>query len=422
MIRPLGSAGRLVNSVAVGLALLYFLIGKVNYEPRLALGSISLNQLLQISVLLSLVVLPWRGEFDLITRSRTMWMIGVLAILLWVQSLESKNTAYAPDKPLGYLGLVIPTFVLIAAYGRGTLWTRRFLVLWASVGTVMMLSGIAMLASGDSPPRLAVLGGGANGYARMLGTALLIWLGLQTSFPRLRWKIWWMTLPGFGIALLFAGSKTAVLGIGVSLAILGAYWQNRRLLVGAFVGLAVFATAPLWTHGLAQPGSKNRGEVRMFTQPDTQDPRGSYGTRLFFYHRSFDALRSTNLLGVGTGEWHSVVGLPSGRQHPHNLELELGCEQGLIGLTWLALMLALAARWAWRRPPLHSERVVHGTLIAILTFWIFNAQLNGDLLDNRWIWLAVLLLELGAIGGREESGALGSASERGCPQRAGAIA
>ena len=379
-------------AIAAG-ALLYFVIGKVAFEPRLAIGFISVNQMLQLGVLGGLVALLWCGDVGRMVRSRTLWLVGALALLLAVRAIGADNSAYSPAKPLGYLGLVVPALAVFAASLHDRSDVRRFLIFWAFVGTGMMVLGFLLLLGGAAPPRLAVFGGGSNGYARMLGTALLLWVGLDTRVGRRRLPVWLLVLPAFVVTLLFAGSKTAILGLGISFTALALHRGNRRLLAGAVVGTLLFATTPLWSHGIARYADKNRGEVRMFIAPDIADPQGSYGTRLLFYRRSLEHLKHPSWFGVGTGDWHAVVGLPSGRRHPHNIELEVACELGIVGLVLFLAMLAVAGRWV-RRPgdDPHDPGLV-SALLPVLVFWLFNAQLNGDLLDNRWIWLTVLLIE-----------------------------
>lgn len=383
-----------IRAAMLACTLVYFVIGKVGFEPRLALGPVSLNQVLQIGVVASLALLLWFGDLQWMMRSRTLWLVSALALLLAVGALGAQNTSYAPAKPLGYLGLVIPCFAVFAGTLQSDAELRRFLTFWALVGTGMLLLGLLLLLSGHAPPRLAVFGGGSNGFARMLGTAFLLWLGLDTRLGPRKLPVWLLMLPGFALALLFAGGKTAVFGLGLSVAILALVRGQRRYAVAVLVGTALFVAAPLWTHALAKHADKNLGEVRMFLKPDTDDPRGSYGTRLYYYRRSIEYLRHPRILGIGTGEWHSVVGLPSGRRHPHNMELEIACELGLFGLGWLALMFFVSGRWLRRLLRGHPDPQLLGALIAVLTFWLFNAQLNGDLLDNRWIWLSILLLEI----------------------------
>jgi O-Antigen ligase len=386
-----------VSSVIVACTLLYFAIGKVAFEPRLAAGAISLNQLLQVGILVGLIALPWTGDTARLARSRTLWMTGVLASLLALRAIGAQNTSYAPAKPLGYLGVVLPSFALLVAHLRSSTDVRRFLVLWAVVGTGMMLLGVVSLAVGDSPPRLAVFGGGGNVYARMLGTAMLIWVGLDPWRTHGRVSVWLLALPGIVVGLLFAGSKTVILALGIALSVLGWFRHERSLLFGSLAGLLLFAVVPRITHLNVPRAEKNRGEIRMFIPPDIDDPRGSYGTRLTYYGESLRLLARTGWFGVGTGEWPLAVGLPTGRRYPHNLELEIGCELGLSGLVWLLVLIGLVAPWfRGGRHPGSDPRLL-GTLTSLLVFWLINAQLSGDLLDNRWVLLVVMLTECASM-------------------------
>jgi len=241
-------------------ALAYFVIGKVGFEPRLALGSMSVNQALQIAVFVGLCCVPWYRGLGSIGRSRTLALAASLTLLLAIWAIDSANTAYAPSKVQGYAGLVLPSLVVLAGSLRGSQDVRRLLWLLAAVGTTMMLLGLLLLALGAAPPRLAILGGGANVYARMLGTALIVWVGFGYLGSK-RWKISVWVLLGFAAALLFAGSKTVILGIGLSFVVLAWQIRSRRLAYGALVGTVLFVTLPLWTHAVVQ-------HVELGAQPD----------------------------------------------------------------------------------------------------------------------------------------------------------
>jgi O-antigen ligase len=132
----------------------------------------------------------------------------------------------------------------------------------------------------------------------------------------------------------------------------------------------------------------------MLRLPDTDDPQGSWGTRTRYYRESLALFGRNASWGVGTGDWGPEMGLGLGRNYPHNIVLELACEQGVPGLAiafaialWTVSLLRRAAR-------AEGDRALLSTLAALAVFWIANAQLSGDLIDNRSIWWPLLALEI----------------------------
>jgi O-antigen ligase len=93
--------------------------------------------------------------------------------------------------------------------------------------------------------------------------------------------------------------------------------------------------------------------------------------------------------------------------YPHNILLELLAEMG-----WIGLLLVLLP---FVRFPLSfvqgSSEVLHMRLglLALSIFWLLNVQLSGDLVDSRYLWTFLLLLE---IHTREQGAAASETSPR----------
>lgn len=374
----------------------YFAIGKHDFEPRLAVGPVSVNQILQIVVAGTLVVLGLRGRLRPAVGRRTLALAVALVGLTASGLARTVNDDYALAKTLGLLVVVLPCLVLFGARDtdRGV---RRVLTLWMLLGTGMMLLGLAALLAGRSPARLAVFGGGANVYARMVASGLLIAIGMH-ALGASRGRAWSMVrmalVAGFATALLFAGSKAVVLSLGAALVTRALYLRKPRTAAAAFAATIAFGCLPAVTHRFVENHPKDDGEVRMLRLPDTEDPQGSWGTRTRFYRESVALIGRNASWGVGTGNWGPEMGMGLGRNYPHNIVLELASEQGIPGLAlavaialWTASLLRRAAR-------AETDRALVSTLAALAVFWIANAQLSGDLIDNRSIWWPLLGLEI----------------------------
>jgi hypothetical protein len=83
------------------------------------------------------------------------------------------------------------------------------------------------------------------------------------------------------------------------------------------------------------------------------------------------------------------------------LLLEVLSELGLLGLLVVVLpFLAFprprfdaASRWG-------RQGVV---VLALVTFWLVNVQLSGDVVDSRYLWFALVLFEIASRASREDA-------------------
>jgi hypothetical protein len=380
-------------------ALAYLAAGKVGFEPRLALGALSANQILQAAVLAAAGVALVRMVRPAAPRARALGLVVALTVLLAAGMLHAVNRGYAESKLFGYALVVLPAMLVLSQWTRDERDVRRALALWACAGGVMMLLGMALLAAGRSPARLAVLGGGANVFARMVASALLAGVGVAGLHWRGRRAVVEVALlAGCAASLVFAGSKAVIVALGAALAARALCMGRPRQALACIAGAALFLAAPFVLHDLVRDADKHRGEVRMFQRPDLTDPEGSYTTRLQFVSQSLHLIGDRGLVGVGTGDWGPAVGRTAGRVYPHNWLLELWCELGLAGIAFAAVTLVWCARLVRRARGDATIPPVAATAVALAVFWLVNAQLSGDLLDNRNLWWSLLLLEVAAGG------------------------
>ena len=114
------------------------------------------------------------------------------------------------------------------------------------------------------------------------------------------------------------------------------------------------------------------------------------------YREATALAREHPLLGVGAGGFrqYSSVLTRKDLRYPHNIFLEAAAELGLAAaiallLAVLAVLLALCRRlWSVRG---QRDRMLLAVVTALLLFTLFNAQLSGDLNDNRAFWTALAL-------------------------------
>jgi O-antigen ligase len=114
--------------------------------------------------------------------------------------------------------------------------------------------------------------------------------------------------------------------------------------------------------------------------------------RLQFWCSAWDTFVDHPLFGIGAGGWGMVWNKEDFRDFPHNIFLEILCEEGVIGGLLFSLFFFGAIRLVWKimRSPFTTPRgrTLAIWTIGILTFAGLDAQLSGDIQTNDYIWMA----------------------------------
>lgn len=399
---------------------LYYIAGKVGYEDRLDLGwGVSANQVLQVLFAVGLLLsLANRGSLRYFPRATAKFLLA-FTIMMSAGMLYTANLEYGGSKVLAYVLLVLPGVLYLGLRVRDLESLQRVLLVFFGICTAMMAMGLKNIATLQHGERLAVLGGGANVYARILGTGalLLVTFALllhRTNHRRLAVALLVSLVPGFLVAMYFAGSKGPLLGL------LGAFLVFAFL--NRFLGrVALIAGALAVVIGLAGARSRTFSDTmelvtasRLFLNPESEVSYGSYGSRMEFYAYSARQIARSPLIGVGTGAWGAQRRLFETRIYPHNIFVEVASEYGLLMVAALGGFLIWVASRAWRlvntpMPP--GARILVTGIVSCFVFWLFNVQVSGDVIDNRNLWIFVTLVEIAyrALGDRGKQPAAAAA-------------
>ena len=382
---------------------LYYIAGKVGYEDRLDLGwGLSANQVLQVLFGVCLLLsLANRGDLRHFPRATAKFLLA-FTVMMAVGMLYTANPEYGGSKVMAYVLLVLPGILYLGLRVRDLESLQRVLLLFLAICAAMMLMGLKNIASLQHGERLAVLGGGANVYARILGTGALLLatfalLLYRTNHRRLAVALLVTLVPGFLVAMYFAGSKGPLLGL------FGAFLLF--VFLNRFLGRVVLVTGGIaLLIGLAGARSRTFSDTlelvtasRLFLNPESEVSYGSYGSRMEFYAYSAQQIAGSPLIGVGTGAWGAQRRLFQKRIYPHNMFVEVASEYGLLMVAALGGFLVWVVTRAWRlvntpMPP-PARTLVTGT-VSCMVFWLFNVQVSGDIIDNRNLWIFVALVEI----------------------------
>lgn len=109
---------------------------------------------------------------------------------------------------------------------------------------------------------------------------------------------------------------------------------------------------------------------------------GTFAQRLSFYSSALDAIAEHPVVGLGAGGWSIFYDNEDSPRFPHNFVLEVGAEQGLIGLSVLLALLALLFRGALR--VLRSNPYLAFVFPAFVFCVVLNL-ITGDV-SSRPLW------------------------------------
>jgi O-antigen ligase len=287
-------------------------------------------------------------------RSHLIWSDGLAAAWLLINLATLVNVWQVHAYAQGLLELAIVPLILYTAiriFVRDAQALRAALVALFGGGLLVALFGLVRWLQGqgvevDGVRRLVGAYYSPNQTALTLLRALFVGLGLALGMHG-QWRTLWLAPLGIlTTALLLTASRGALLlGIPAGFATALGLWllrgddpvgvqlrglRRRRsvrilLMLGPLVLLAAFVV----------------GEARLLNHD-------SVDNRLLLWRTALALWRDFPLLGVGPNGfyWRYPAYLPLGAtlepslRHPHNVWLELGTGWGVLGLLWLAGLLA----------------------------------------------------------------------------------
>lgn len=259
---------------------------------------------------------------------------------------------------------------------------------------LLALTGMSQLLGGGGGARLAVLGGGPNIFARLMG---LLALGALYFWSR-RGQAWlWVPLAASGVMLaLLTGSRGGMVSlIGGILAFL---WVGRvplrRLVLLALLATAASVVAvTLSPLGKALSRSMEERFLRLtlkYEGGDSAESKVYLSGREPLYAAAYELGLEHPVAGAGLAAF-PALGLGV---YPHNLFLEVFCEGGALGLAflgWVFLAFLLAA--------LRARRGLDGATVGAVALLLIGSQSSGDLYDTRALFLLMVMASCTAAAG-----------------------
>jgi len=318
---------------------------------------------------------------------------AVLALILAWGALGSPSPSYGRAKTLLFV-TINATFLAVAlVYLRGDAQTTtargvsflRHVVGW-NLAVALLAAANDRLEFQPWSGRLQVLGLGPIWLARQMGFGLVALLGLRAIGAIGKGPTVFAALL-FGIVFLRTESR----GPALAMVVAAAAWVassdgrlGRRAFVrGALVTGVAAVSGILLLFILA---------AERFGNLPFAGAAVSNFVRLRILAVAGEQITSVLGTGLGTGGFSALARAGDRRLYPHNLFLEVGLENGLVGLLVLGTFLVLL--WGrWRRARLEwrtrdrTRWSLTRVAMASALFALVAAQFSGDISGNDGIWL-----------------------------------
>lgn len=366
-----------------------------------------------LSLVTGLFIIVRRG---LILRRENIMLCGLaLLLVLWamLSYLWSPSVSYSIRK-VGLLGSLtfwpLAAFALIVSTERERV-RRFFMVLLLFSLWVAAETGVSLVLAARSGVRGFVttsLSATYLGLGRVIGPGLLILVTYQVYFLRgVRQK-----LLGGGMLLFYTvlmlglGSRgpfvamfiSAMVIVGVNLRL----GRNIRQITAQLVGLIAIICVIIGTVFFFETsGMELPRTVQRLQEAREQGFEGS--TRFEGYVTTWRMLDESPIVGRGIGSWPVLTGRGDIRAYPHNIFLEIFFELGLVGLLlFVALLL-----YVWRLiPPVRVLRREPWMMLAVaqLLSAFLNANISGDMNDNKLFWAFLGLSVVCALRSQAQQG------------------
>jgi O-antigen ligase len=399
-------AGHLVSFEVV--FALFLFSGVYKASPHLAWVPVDLTAILAVVSLLVAVGLLALGRVEI--RSGPLLLVGLFGCFLayaLLTVLWTPSEIYVRDKAFRLASVTTFSLLgcaLVVAQSRVRL--HRFLAVSLVLALVTAAATIYPVALyGPIPVRpfgttYLILG-------RMIGFGAIVaaWYLLFVSPSLARSLLATVSLAVLGVGLLLLDGRGPLAATVLTIGLLGVvafplaslHRRPNRLGSGLLAGVGAATVAVVYGDSLRV--------TEKFRETFSDDPDPATAGRLENWQFAFETwLSGRTITGHGLASWGPIN--DEVVRWPHNVVLELLVELGVVGLLLFSLpvVLGLVLAVSGYRETRDPGCVV---VLALFVYTLLNAQVTGDLNENRFLFAAVGLLCYGAYVRRSGTVALG---------------
>lgn len=323
-------------------------------------------------------------------------LFGAFIFILLISTGYENSTDYGFDKVLRFVSLSALSFIVPMLLLRSEKDLEIFMM-----ALIIASITLVLLSRPDKLGRFTVAGGeNPISLARYSGTALILIIWWKIPSSSSQWlRLFWITLTIALTAILIGtgarGPLIAAVFVSCFLILLVLFRMGLKQTIIYLLILLFGLILTVWLGKDLLP-TETKMRIAGFTTPVETIKSNP---RFEMFHIALDNFASNPLSGSGAGTFELAKSTNSRgeiRKYPHNIMLEVGAEQGILGLLFLILLLGATSYVAFRnlnrRVIQKSEVWLAVTLLGLFLFHFLNSLVSGDLNDNR-----LLLLSMGMI-------------------------
>jgi O-antigen ligase/uncharacterized membrane protein YhdT len=231
------------------------------------------------------------------------------------------------------------------------------------------------------------------GIGQLMGMAILLVLNYKFVESRAARNLLILCLPLLAAGLIAAEARGPLLAL-LPILVASLFIRRREMSLisprAAMLGVAVIVAALVivpgqWFQGEAAKKFQVKSqELVEFAQGGSYSEKGSGGRRLVFFDAALDGIAEKPAAGWGVGGWATYYWHNDAWEYPHNLFLEVGVEEGLLGLAALLAFLAIAFKAAKKAFDEASGRFAF--VLPVVAYCVLLTLSSGDIDDNRFLW------------------------------------
>lgn len=263
-------------------------------------------------------------------------------------------------------------------------------VLFGVVQSFLLFLRVGHVSLSPEDTDVTVIGAGW-----LVGMAILLLLFYPVVLSRFWRKTLMITaLPCLVGGLIASASRGATFSVAVAAVILAfkvSRGRSKIAILGALIFVMVCAAGAFYYLRSMGNGKYSEKLSELVALSHGQETSESGGERIAFYTAAIREIPQRPLLGVGVGGWSTYYYGIDARRYPHNLFLEIGVEEGIIGV--LGLCTFLWTIWSANRELLETTGLHFVVLTGLLIFALTSTMFSGDLDDDRllWLWSGMIL-------------------------------
>lgn len=366
---------------------------------------VNLNNLTFILFALSLIT----GLFRLIKERKIITKI-LLPIFLFtlfivgaiISYSYTSSTSYGLDKLLRLLTLSSWSFIGVFILLKNKESLKKFIVggllITFVISTISLFNFYVGNYSISTLYNQQLRFGGANaiGLARLAGVGVILAISLMMYRESKNLMILVMTTI-FVAVLFLTGSRMPLISLGIIIILIillslklksGVFYLNRKVLILIFLSLVGIVTVWInWNHPSVYI-MRMRLEMLINSNGNLD---ASSSERLRRMESGFEMFNQNIFTGQGIGSFSTYYDSSDIKSYPHNIFIESLSEFGLISTLILFLLFFIPVVLGIREYYLNSLNFYQLTISMIFIYLLMNANVTGDINDNRALYAFVAM-------------------------------